>query len=439
MYCKISCVIPATRIQVLTLALFVWSFFCVQAKSQPFNFQRLDGCALNAGQFSGLENSTRFYSRTGNQEIDQAFRAEVRLLESAFQVRPSFVFYDDNISPGAYASSNGIVAFGLNLVQNQFRQASLGGPLGIAAIMAHEYAHIAQFKSGTPSNTDRIKYRELHADFMAGWYLAGRQSYLATDILDGLRTMHSLGDRQFYSLDHHGTHEERLIATLVGVTSSNNLNMREAYDRGFEYVGVAYRLSGVPELTPLLWAVTSGYSDTVHALLAFGVDSNEARFQTRITPLHMAAALGNVEIVEKLLAARANPNSNAVDGSTALHLAVLDQETISRGFSSLTRLQMTVRKSSGAMVWIVRNLLEHGANPNAVGRSGGTPLHFAAYLGDVAIVQELLEGGANPWIRANDGSTPLRALDDSNANDSDKAQIVTLLVRYGKDWPESRR
>ena len=442
MYVPVLCVIPAKGLKVLITALLVGALFCIRVESQPFDFQRSDGCALSAGQFSGLQHSTRFYDSTGNPQLDQVFRREVELLEAAFQVRPKFVFYNDSDSPGAYATSERIVAYGLNLLKRQFRQAAFGGPLGIAAIMAHEYAHIAQFQTGTPSNTDRTKYRELHADFMAGWYLTNRKDYLATNILDGLSTMHSLGDREFYRLDHHGTHEERLIATLIGVTSQN-LSTSQAYSRGFEYVGVVYKISGVPELTPLFWAVAGGYTHTVNALLAFGLDVNKTSYQSRVTPIHMASVIGNVEIVEALLKAGANANSSAVNGTTALHLAVMDQETTNSVLGNLIGQRLTVSKNNRAMVSIVRNLLAHHANPNAPAQGGITPLHFAAYLGNIAIVEELLQGGANPMARSVNGHTPLDALNDGNDNGNvstnEWLRMFDLIETYKRTRDQLRR
>ena len=425
-------IFPAGRLKALAAVLFAWTFFCIPVGSQPYYYQRENGCALSVAQFAGLESSVGFYNSTGNSALDQAFSLEVQFLQNVFQVQPRFLFYDDSNSPGAFAYTQGVVTFGLNLMRNQFRQASFGGPLGIAAIMAHEYAHILQFQTGTPSNTDTTIHRELHADFMAGWYLANRSNYLATDVLGGLLTMHSIGDRQFYSLDHHGTPEERLIATAVGVTSEN-LSRKQAYSRGWEYVGITYRLSGVTELTPLGWAATAGYTETVDALLAFGADPNEIISRSQITPIYIAAGLGHVGVVQALLNSGANPNSRAPDGTTALHFAVLDEETVKQGLTSSIPFSVTIRKSNTASVSIIEELLDSGADPNAEGRTGGRPLHFAAYQGDVQIVEKLLEGGANPWARAKDESTPAAALMDGNASREEKAEILRLLIRFRRD------
>jgi uncharacterized protein len=47
-----------------------------------------------------------------------------------------------------------------------------------------------------------------------------------------------------------------------------------------------------------------------------------------------------------------------------------------------------------------------GADVNAVGDLGNTPLHHAASLGLELIAKRLLERGANPAIRNEFGQTP---------------------------------
>ena len=44
---------------------------------------------------------------------------------------------------------------------------------------------------------------------------------------------------------------------------------------------------------------------------------------------------------------------------------------------------------------VVKCLLKNGADVNAVGGDGGTPLLFASHNGDVAVVKALVGGGAN--------------------------------------------
>ena len=51
-------------------------------------------------------------------------------------------------------------------------------------------------------------------------------------------------------------------------------------------------------------------------------------------------------------------------------------------------------------------LLEHGADPNAVGDMGETPLHVAVSAGDRTIIEKLIDGGAKSTIVSEFGDTP---------------------------------
>ncbi len=119
---------------------------------------------------------------------------------------------------GYGGSPDGAVIFGKRLADAIWSQQSdSDDPYTYAAfnaVMAHEYAHIAQFKYGVEFHPLSSKPTELMADFVAGWYVP---SYL--EISDATRPMEfiaSLGDYDFNSPQHHGTPRERLNAYIKG-------------------------------------------------------------------------------------------------------------------------------------------------------------------------------------------------------------------------------
>ncbi len=170
--------------------------------------------------------------------------------------------------------------------------------------------------------------------------------------------------------------------------------------------------SAVAQRPPTLWSAASvGDVTVVETLLAARADPN-ARDRYGWTPLHAAADRGNdggareaplaaaeVTVVEALLAAGADPNARIADNSfddTPLHFAaraaVLNDD-----------------------VTVVDVLLAAGADPNARGSKDRTPLHRAAggRTGG-AVVEALLAAGADPHARISEvfdsgynGDTPL--------------------------------
>jgi ankyrin repeat protein len=54
---------------------------------------------------------------------------------------------------------------------------------------------------------------------------------------------------------------------------------------------------------------------------------------------------------------------------------------------------------------IVRMLLDAGAPVNVPHLGGGTPLHTAAFTGDLRVIRMLLERGADPTLTLDDGKT----------------------------------
>jgi len=88
-----------------------------------------------------------------------------------------------------------------------------------------------------------------------------------------------------------------------------------------------------------------------------------------------------------------------------------------------TPLHSAVATDAGeATAEIVRLLLEAGADPNAKSHEGGTPLHSAAFTGDLEIAELLLAYGANPNTTGPKGQTALDI-----ARDRRNVEVAALL------------
>ena len=167
-------------------------------------------------------------------------------------------------------------------------------------------------------------------------------------------------------------------------------------------------LSRTPEgASTVLWSVYTRHPDLAPLLLA-GRDPD----------FFEACALGEATHVAELVAAnRELANEYSGDGFTGLGFAAFfGHEEVSRVLLTMgANATLAARNTLGVSplhsacasrnVGIVKLLLEHGADPNAVEGNGMTPLHTAAGGGNREIVALLLAAGADRGLRAKDGST----------------------------------
>lgn len=186
----------------------------------------------------------------------------------------------------------------------------------------------------------------------------------------------------------------------------------------------------------LIHAVVQGDANRARALLQWGAKPN-ARNRSGIPMLLAAAAGGSLPVVSLLLEKGANPNVRGPVGSTPL---------------------MEAARSHRRHVGIIRALIAHGADLNAVDDQGETavamaardgdaalvaaladagadltgkgafapPLWWAAASGHADVVKHLLSRGVDPHGRNRDGSTAI-----DQAEMGGHTRIVTLLKRAG--------
>jgi len=122
-------------------------------------------------------------------------------------------------------------------------------------------------------------------------------------------------------------------------------------------------------------------------------------------PLHFAASLGNIDIVNHLLDNNlSNKNCRDKDGNTPL---------------------MWVVASDGSEE-LMEALIDHGADINAQNFVGETALYLASSRGLLEKVELLLENGARTQIANLDGATPLHV-----ACAGGYEEVVSLLIQYG--------
>jgi serine/threonine protein kinase len=118
-----------------------------------------------------------------------------------------------------------------------------------------------------------------------------------------------------------------------------------------------------------------------------------------------ASEKGDVEKVKKLLKEGANVNAKGKYGWTPLHMA-----------------------AKNGHIEVVKLLIENGAYVNAKGNDGYTPLHDAAWNGHIEVVKLLIENGAYVNAESKYGRTPLHM-----AAITGHIEVVKLLLEHGVD------
>jgi hypothetical protein len=178
----------------------------------------------------------------------------------------------------------------------------------------------------------------------------------------------------------------------------------------------------------LIWAAQSGRTARVATLLAHGVDPNAAggghpTHQGR-SAYEWAAINGSTEIAAMLKAAGARPSASRIDAVDQFLAAALGGDPGAvRAFDSAVR-EAAVRRRPNAVQQAVglrrpaavRLLVEAGFPVD--GDGGTSPLHVAAYDGDLGLVRLLLDLGADPQLRDPDfGATPLGWAEHAHAEE----------------------
>ncbi len=122
-------------------------------------------------------------------------------------------------------------------------------------------------------------------------------------------------------------------------------------------------------------------------------------YAAKMTPLHEAAAIGDLSKVRQLLASGTPVDIRDTSGITPLCVAKTPE--------------------------IAEELLQRGADVNIHSLTGLTPLHTQAIIGGMPLLTILLDHGANANAQNNDKETPLEYLRKISKNPNPK--VVELL------------
>jgi hypothetical protein len=183
----------------------------------------VQGCFLRGQSDARVVDRFRLFTSSDDKEADQVCRTAETDLRRLFRVSPELWFFDDGSTPNAYAtpflrrgslSADGTVLIGRALVARVSRRNELNRRWQhrLTGFVAHEWAHIVQFAR---NHHAAGKAAELHADFLAGWFL-GRTAGSSGVRDEAMYRFYFLGDHAVNHPDHHGTPMERASAATAG-------------------------------------------------------------------------------------------------------------------------------------------------------------------------------------------------------------------------------
>lgn len=202
---------------------------------------KAEGCAFSGYGTDGAGRPQLSYY-SGSAAIDAMWDSEGKHLIRVFSVTPAGGFLNDSGGPNAFATPeryykngpDGTVMFGVNLMQSELMRENRG--ITIHAITAHEFGHIRQIKDGRLLSV-HTKWRELHADYLAGWYMGVRNQFENVDLAPVLQSFFSKGDYNFTSENHHGTPDERVKALQAGINDRRQ-SISVAFDNGMQFLRI---------------------------------------------------------------------------------------------------------------------------------------------------------------------------------------------------------
>lgn len=180
-----------------------------------------------------------------------------------------------------------------------------------------------------------------------------------------------------------------------------------------ESMGVNHTGRLPSEVSALWLASFYGLEYTVSHLLASQRHRIDEKTGWGDTALHRAAACGNTGVMKLLLSNDAEINAKDRAGNTSLHLAsssridiiyfgrldAMEQRTYSR--------REQYERTSETSLNVIRLLLDHGANVNAVNSKGETALHLAVMTSQKPLAQLLLARNADVILKYRNLKAPL--------------------------------
>jgi hypothetical protein len=184
------------------------------------------------------------------KDFDEALGEVLVMLSQTFRVNPGFGFYDDSGSMNALATqvsrvegTRDLVVFGRTML-NHLLSLPRDGESAVVAVCAHEFGHIYQYASVYYNRLQNTLPRhcpcvELHADFLAGYFLYQFERERPVIGLQGVGdAWETMGSSDFNRSSSHGTSRQRIAAIEGGYSFARDSggSLAEAARAAYEHV-----------------------------------------------------------------------------------------------------------------------------------------------------------------------------------------------------------
>ncbi|KAI5801200.1 ankyrin repeat-containing domain protein [Geopyxis carbonaria] len=198
--------------------------------------------------------------------------------------------------------------------------------------------------------------------------------------------------------------------------------------------------------TPLHWAAEHDELNVAQRLLDRGAPIAARNIPDEEAAVHIAARCGSVGVLNFLLSRGASVDVVDKDGRKPMHsaawagqdecirLLLLDMPSCIERRSTITKASALHYATMAGNISTVGLLIDEGAHVDACDFRGATSLHMAATAGHYAVAANLLKSGADPTIGDRASSdTPLH-----DAAFEGNVDIVQLLLDAGAELTHNR-
>jgi len=195
-------------------------------------------CGFNSDDLRTYHNGMT--STSGDLKFDRALIAELKRILEVIPVDPGFKYVRANNAAASDETivygTKGTVFIGLDFVKKLVDD---DGGVSVAGVLAHECAHIYQYFSSYNETLKGPTYLwfELHADLLAGYYMAKKLGTDTIRLSEFQRTLIRSGTYNEQDLKNHGTPGQRNVAMDKGYRlARSGMSFEDAAKEGKDYV-----------------------------------------------------------------------------------------------------------------------------------------------------------------------------------------------------------